>query len=574
VCGICGAVSFERAPLEPGTIERMTARLAHRGPDAHHTVEDGPVQLGCRRLAVIDPGRDGDQPMSHADQSLRLVFNGEIYDHDAHRRRLEARGHRFRTRTDTEVILHLYQEHGDECPAVPRDIDPAALHDFLSFDHVPGPGTVFAQISSLPPGHLAVVDRDGMRTRRYWQPSYRPRGEPMTVAAAGGGIVERLSESLRLTLGADVPLGVLLSGGLDSSAMVGLLRRQTDAPIHTFALGFEEPDRDERAHARLVADRFGTEHHEFAYRPDPARDLPAVLAHYDQPFSDPSILPTWELAERVREHVTVVLTGEGGDESFAGYDRYVKSALAAAWHRVPGGVRGGAAAVFDALFESAPHDRLAKRLQLFFAAGERPPEDLFAGWLLHFDHELKRDVYEDDFWRAAGGRDSAERIRELYRRSDADDRVNTLLDVDTRSYLADGLLVKLDMATMRHSVEGRCPYLDHELFAFVASLPGSLKLRRLRTKWILRRALRTLLPPSILNRRKLGFGPPVHRWLRGPLREFAFDTLTDTRARQRGYMKPHVVRRLLEEHASGRRNHGHQLWNLLVLELWQREALG
>ena len=618
-------MSFEGVGLEPAVIERMTRALAHRGPDAHETVAEGPMCLGHHRLAVIDPGSRGDQPMSHADGSLWIAFNGEIYNHEEHRRRLAAAGHRFRTRTDTEVILHLYEERGDECvealrgmfafalwdgsrqrmllardrlgekplyyhagrghfvfaseikallqsPAVPRDIDPAALHDFLSFDYVPGPGTVFSHISQLPPGHVMVVDRGGASVRCYWQPSYTPRRERLDVAAATGEIVERLSESLRLTLMADVPLGVFLSGGIDSSAMVALLRGLTGTPLHTFAMGFAEPDRDERSHARLVADTFGTVHHEFLYRADPARELPAIVSHFDQPFSDPSILPTWELSRAVREHATVVLTGEGGDESFAGYDRYVKSALARHWHRLPRGLRGGATAVFDALFASARHDRLTKRSSGSSRTGSYRPRTFSVAGFSHFDHDLKRELYTDDFWRAAGGRDSAERIRQLYSTSDARDPVNALLDVDVRTYLADGLLVKLDMATMRHSVEGRCPYLDHELFSFAASLPGSWKLRRYTTKWILRHALRGVLPPSILTRRKIGFGPPVHRWLRGPLRDLAFDTLTDGQAQQRGYFRPDAVRRLLGEHSSGRANHGHQLWNLLVLELWQREA--
>jgi asparagine synthase (glutamine-hydrolysing) len=625
MCGICGYLDDE-ARLDPGVIERMTHALAHRGPDAHHTVVDEPVHLGASRLAVIDPGSHGDQPMGNADGSLRLVFNGEIYNHADHRRRLEAQGRRFRTRTDTEVILHLYEELGDACvaelrgmfafalwdrprrrlllardpfgekplyfcaaggrfvfaseikallqnPTVPRDLDPAALHDFLAFDYVPGPGTVFSGISQLPPGHLMVVDRDGVSTRRYWQPSFRPHAGPMDVAAAAAEIRARLSESLRRRLMADVPLGVFLSGGLDSSAMVALLRAAGDAPIHTFALGFAEPDRDERPHARVVAEAFGTVHHEFLHRPDVAADLPAIVAHFDQPFGDPSVLPTWELSQAAREHVTVVLTGEGGDESFAGYDRYVKNALAASWYRLPRGLRGGSSALFDALFARAPHDRLTRRLQEFFALGELPPDELFCRWLLRFDRELERRVHTEDFLEAAGGRDSGQRIRELYHRSDAADPVNAMLDVDVRSYLADDLLVKLDMATMRHSVEGRCPYLDQELFEFVASLPGRLKLRRFKTKWILRRALRDVLPRSILERPKAGFGPPVHRWLRGGLRDLAFDTLTDSRALGRGYFRPQAVRELLEEHTSGRRNHGHQLWNLLVFELWQRAVV-
>ena len=370
-----------------------------------------------------------------------------------------------------------------------------------------------------------------------------------------------------------MPLGVFLSGGIDSAATVALLRRITEDPIVTFTLGFRERDRDERLFARQVAQAFGTEHHDFLYDLDVDHDLPPIVAHFDQPFSDPAIFPTWELARRAREHVTVVLTGEGGDESFAGYDRYVKNALARSWYRVPHVLRRGAAAVFDALFATAPADRLGKRLQLFFANGVQPPQDLFCRWLLHFDQDHKRQVYTQDFWQAAGGRDSATRVHELYRSSTAGDETNTLLDVDVRTYLPDDLLVKLDMATMRHALESRCPFLDHDFFAFVASLPGKWKLHGSTTKWILRRALRHVLPPAVLTRKKRGFGPPVHRWLRESFRTLAYDTLTSTRARDRGYFRPDVVRRLLDEHSDGRQNHGHELWNLLIFELWHRQVI-
>ena len=272
---------------------------------------------------------------------------------------------------------------------MPRDLDPCALHDFLSFDYVPGPGTVFAQVAQLPPAHLMVVDSGGISERRYWQPAYRPPARPPDLPTAVQGIVDRLTESLRLRLMADVPLGVLLSGGLDSSAMVALLRTFYDGPLQTFTIGFAEHDRDERPHARAIADAFGTEHRDFAFGPDAASHLPAVVAHFDQPFADPSALPTWELARQVREHATVVLAGEGGDESFAGYDRYVKNALAASWYRVPGGVRSGAAAVLDALFAGAPDHRLTGRLQRFAALGTRPPDELFCRWLLHFDQDAQ-----------------------------------------------------------------------------------------------------------------------------------------------------------------------------------------
>ena len=638
MCGICGSFTLSGvsndlsaealAKAERDTVDTMTLALAHRGPDAHHVVAEGPVVLGHRRLAVIDPGAQADQPMSNADGTCWLVHNGEAYNYEELRRQLESTGARFRTRSDTEVILQLYRKHGDSSiamlhgmfafavwdksrrrlllardrfgekplyyfagsdrfvfaseiksllrhPAVERRLDPAALHDFLSFDYVPGPGTVFSGIRQVPPGHFMSIDRHGIQLHRYWQPTFAQSGEVPSLEDASAQIVERLTGSIRSRRQADVPLGVFLSGGIDSAATVALLRQTTNERILTFSLGFSEPDRDERPFARQVAQIFGTEHREFLYQLDLARDFEAIVAHFDQPFSDPAIFPTWELARLAREHVTVALTGEGGDESFAGYDRYVKSAMAESWSRVPRIVRRGAAAVFDALFAGVAADRLVKRLQQFFAMGEQPPQELFCRWLLHFDQDSKRQVFTQDFWHAAGGRDSADRVRELYRDSAGHyvDRTNVLLDVDVRSYLPDDLLIKLDMTTMRHALEGRCPFLDHELFEFVASLPGRWKLHGWKTKWILRRALRRLLPPAVLSRKKRGFGPPVHLWLRGSLCTMAYDTLTSARTRERGYFRPDAVRSLLDEHAAGTHNHGYQLWNLLIFELWHRVVI-
>jgi len=626
MCGICGSLTLSAGSDDPEVLQAMTLALAHRGPDAHHIVADGPIILGHRRLAVIDPGSHADQPMGDDEAACWVVHNGEAYNHEELRRHLESMGERFRTRSDTEVILRLYRRYGDRAvemlhgmfafavwdrprrrlllardrfgekplyyfanrdrfvfaseikallrhPAVERELDPVALHDFLSFDYVPGPGTVFSGIRQLPPGHVLSVDQRGIQLRQYWQPVYPPVDDSLSVDIAATQIVERLTDSIRLRRKADVPLGVFLSGGIDSAAIVALLRQITEDRILTFSLGFPEPERDERPFARQIAQAFGTEHREFLYELDFDRDFQAVVAHFDQPFSDPAIFPTWDLARRAREHVTVVLTGEGGDESFAGYDRYVKNALAASWYRVPRVARRSTSAVFDALFATTPRDRFAGRLQRFFAAGDQPPEDLFCRWLLHFDQDRKRQVYTDDFWLAAGGRDSAGRVRELYRESSAGDPTNVALDVDVRSYLPDDLLVKLDMATMRHALEGRCPFLDHELFAFVAALPGRWKLHRSTTKWIFRRALRHLLPKTILTRKKRGFGPPVHRWLRGPLRTIAYDTLTSTRASERGYFRQDAVRTLLDEHVAGTHNHGFQLWNLLVFEMWHRAVI-
>lgn len=627
MCGIAGVLALDGrvdAAAADALIESMTRALAHRGPDAQRTASAGPLRLGHRRLSVIDPSPAAHQPMCSEDGTLWIVLNGEIYDHAEQRRRLEAQGHRFRTRSDTEVALALYREHGVACvehlhgmfalavwdqarrrlflardrigkkplyyhvtrerfffaseikallcdPALPRDLDPRAVLDFLSFDYVPAPGTIYGSIRQLPPAHAATVDERGLRLWRYWDLEQRPAAAPDTCAAAVE-IVRRLGDAVEARLVADVPIGVFLSGGIDSASIVALLRaRRPQLPIRTFTLGFAEPGRDERPNARLVARAFGTEHHELEYSPRFDDHLDEVIAHFDQPFADPAMLPTWELARQARAEITVALTGEGGDEALAGYDRYVKSALARAWYRVPRPLRRTAARLLDRLApETAGGSGLGARLRAFMLLGELPPADLFGQWLLHFSEEAKREVCTGDLLRAAGGHDSREHLRRLYAAAAGDDRVNELLDVDLRSYLPDDLLVKVDMATMRHGLEARCPFLDPELLGYLRGLPGHMKLRGLTTKWILRRAMRPLLPAAILRRPKLGFGPPVHLWLRGALRERARDVLTDRRTRERGFFEPHVLERLLDEHDRGRRNHGYQLWNLLVLEIWLR----
>jgi asparagine synthase (glutamine-hydrolysing) len=627
VCGICGIA--QRDPGEAvgeSSLHRMASAMAHRGPDGEAVVAMGPVGLGHRRLAIVDRSPAGAQPMSSPDGSLWIVHNGEIYNHLDERRALEARGYEFRSRSDTEVILALYEEHGEACLArlrgmfafaiwdgrkralfLARDragkkplyyqltprrflfaseikalraveedspaIDPEALHHFLSFDYVPSPRTAFRGIFKLPAGHQLVYRQGEVRVSRYFRPSDAVPGPAPDPRMAAAEIRRTLGIAVQRRLMGEVPVGVFLSGGIDSSAIVALLAAGGGPPIPTFSIAFAEASHDESHWARLIARRFGTEHHEFVVEPDLVAELPRIVRQYDEPFGDPSALPTYFLAREARGAITVALTGDGGDEGFAGYERYVKNALAARYLALPAPLRHvAAAALRRAAPDHVPFEHPLRQLARFAALDARSLEQLYCRWLLHFDAEQKQDLYTPEF-RASVREDSCAVVQALFAESSGADLTARELAVDVASYLPDDLLVKTDVATMAHSMEARCPFLDQDVVALAASLPSRYKLLGTRTKWILRRALRGLLPDRILRRPKQGFGAPIDQWLRRQLRPLAHELLLSRRSIERGLFRPRAVRRLLDEHERGVREWQFHLWNLLVLELWHREAV-
>lgn len=617
MCGIAGTFLFDRrAIVDRSALETATHVIAHRGPDDEGVWIGSGVGLGSRRLAVIDLSERGHQPMTNEDGSIWIAFNGEIYNFQEIRQQLVGKGHTFRSNTDTETILHLYEQEGIDAVrhlrgmfalalwdsrrdafflvrdrlgkkplfyyqdaerlvfgseikcilqlGVRGEPDTEAIHHYLTFGYVPGPWAAFQHIRKLPPGHYLQITAGQVSLQRYWQPQFGPQRTDSEES-----LLEEFStlleESTRLRMIADVPLGVLLSGGLDSSAVVAMMRRVTSGPIRTFSIGFEQPEYDELTYARQVAQRFETQHHELVVRPDAVSMVPRLVWHYNEPFADSSAVPSFAVCELARQSVTVALNGDGGDETWLGYDRYVAAATLQYQQWLPLVSR-------RLLARAAGHLPLGHakstlhRLKRFGTGLAETPLAQYAGWMSLFDEAAKRELYADDLGR---GR-SMSIFESVVTRSDARTFPEAVAHGDLETYLPDDLLVKMDIASMAHSLEVRSPLLDHKVVELALSVPLRMKLRRSTQKFLLRRLMQGVLPPAVLNRRKMGFGVPIDRWFRHELREMAYDLLLDSRATSRGYFRPEVVRRYLDEHCRGDAHHHPRLWALLMLEVWHR----
>jgi len=597
----------------------MTEAIRHRGPDDGGVWSDGCAGLGSRRLAIIDLSARGHQPMASDDGALHIAFNGEIYNFQELRRGLESRGHRFRSDSDTEVLLRLYEERGTAClqqlrgmfafavwdartrtlllardrlgkkplvyyqdadrlvfasepkailqdPAIPSRPSLEAIHQYLTFSTVPGPLSAYSGFRKVPPAHYLLVQEGKVSLHRYWTLHYQPkRLEPEAALAAE--LSSRLQESVALRMISDVPLGALLSGGIDSSAVVAMMRRHTSGPIRTFSIGFDEHEYNELPRARAVAERFGTEHHELIVRPDATVLLPGLAWHHDEPFGDSSALPSFVVSELARRSVTVALTGDGGDESFLGYDRYRAAAAAARLDWLPAGIRAAiarGARLLPGVGPRAAWPRVAR----FAAALPLGPRERYLRWLT--GGGPRTSFYTDEFAAAVADVPGGGPLLAAYDQSDATTFVEQSAHVDILTYLPDDLLVKMDIASMANSLEVRSPFLDHTIVEFAASLPLSMKLRGGVSKYLVRQVMRNVLPEVVLRQPKRGFGVPIDRWFRHELREMAYDLLLDARAIQRGYFRPEAVRKYLDEHVRGDRDHHGRLWALLMLELWHR----
>jgi len=621
MCGIAGTLLFDpRAVVDKDSLFKMTRVIAHRGPDDEGVWADGAVGLGSRRLAVIDLSERGHQPMSNEDGSVWIAFNGEVYNFQELRRGLLAKGHIFRSNTDTETIIHLYEEEGigaiaklrgmfafalwdgrtralflgrdrmgkkplfyycDEqrfvfgsepkcllqngVPAVP---DPEAINHYLTYGYVPAPWSAFRGIRKLPPAHYLTVCDGKVSTTRYWKLDYTPKHR-----ASEGELLEELSdlltESTRLRMISDVPLGVLLSGGLDSSAVVATMRKLTTGSLKTFSIGFDEPEYDELAYARQVAQHFGTDHHELIVRPDAMAMVPRLAWHYNEPFADSSAVPSFAVSELARRSVTVALNGDGGDETWLGYERYAAAAAVDRFDWIPRSARAVVAASAARLPPSQPKSAIYRMRRLGMGLARTPLEQ-YASWITIFDDTAKRAVYTPDFARELSSAPSFHIFRGAVDASGAPTLVEAIADADIQFYLADDLLVKMDIASMAHSLEVRSPLLDHHLVEFSARVPVQMKLRGYTQKYLLRRLMKSALPAPVLTRRKMGFGVPIDRWFRADLKEMAYDLLLDSRATGRGYFRPNIVRSYLDAHTSGAAHHHTHLWALLMLEVWHR----
>jgi asparagine synthase (glutamine-hydrolysing) len=606
--------------VDEDLLRRMTEAIRHRGPDDGGVWTDGTVGLGARRLSIIDVSDRGHQPMTNEDGSIRLVFNGEVYNFAAIRRDLEARGHRFRSDTDTETIVHLYEEEGAACverlrgmfafalwdaprrrlllardrlgkkplvyyqdsrqllfasapkailqdPSVPAEPDPHAIHHYLTYGYVPGPQSAFKGFRKLPPAHWLLFEDGRATIHRYWSLRYTPK-RGGSEAELGEELLALLGEAVSLRLRSDVPLGALLSGGIDSSAVVALMRRLTSGTVRTFSIGSDHPEYDELPFARAVAARFGTDHHELVVKPDAAAALPHLAWHYDEPFADSSALPSFAVCGLARQHVTVALSGDGGDENFLGYQRYLATVIAGQLDRTPAVLRRAVVSLASALPRTGPRS-LGSRWRRLAAVLQLEPKRRYLQWLTA-DDGWKTRLYSPGFEEMTRSHDSFEVLAAAYARSDAPTFVEQTAHADVQLYLPDDLLVKMDVASMASSLEVRSPFLDHQVVEFAASLPPGLKIRGLVQKYLLKQVMQRMLPDQVVRRRKRGFGVPIDHWFRRELREMAYDVLLDARASARGYFRPETLRQYLDDHVQRRADHHARLWTLLMLELWHR----
>jgi asparagine synthase (glutamine-hydrolysing) len=607
MCGICGIASRGGA-VDPGRLEAMSATLVHRGPDADGSFLDDGVAFAARRLSIIDL-EHGDQPLANEDGSVVVVQNGEIYNHEALHAELERAGHRFATRCDTEVLAHAYEEWGERFPerlrgmfalalwdarrrrlllardrfgikplywsaengellfaselrAFPRgEVDLDALEAFLAFNAVPHPLSIFRGVGKLEPGDLLVWEDGRVRIERFARPAPAPadglRRESAEELAAE--LRDRLRDSVRAHLVSDVPVGVLLSGGVDSGLLAALAAQETSAPVRTFSIGFEEGSFDETADARLVAERYGTEHHELVVRPDVAQLLPALAEAFDEPFADSSALPTYLVSELAAREVKVALSGEGGDELFAGYYTYAADLLALRTAPL--------ARLARPLVERLPSsdrrlsfDYKAKR---FVRAAHLPPLERHHGW---------KEIFSADARAELTGRstsfDPVDLLRGRFAETEGAELLARLQDVDLGVLMVADQLTKTDRASMAHSLEARVPFCDPAVAELALALPRRLRVRGLAKKVLLRKAAEPLLPAEIVRGKKRGFSIPAAAWLRGELEPFARDVLAPETLRRQGFFEPRAVTRLLDDHVAGREDVSRQLWGLLSFTLW------
>lgn len=600
----------------------MIAQLRHRGPDGEGMWIQGHVGLAHCRLSIIDLRTIAGQPMCNEDGTVWVTFNGEIYNFMELRKELEGRGHSFRTDSDTEVLVHAYEEYGRECLnrlrgmfafgvwdgrsrtlllardrlgkkplvyyhdqdrfifasevkailaewSVSIEPDPIAIDQYLALGYVPAPRTAFKGIRKLPPGHWLEVREGEVAIGRYWKLHYTPK-RVISFQEATAEFRWRFAEAVRLRLVSDVPIGAFLSGGVDSSAVVAAMAKAMNRPVRTFSVGFADAAFDERPFARLVAERFRTDHTDLVVNAPVADILPNIAWFYDEPFGDSSSVPSYAIAQVTRQHVTVVLNGDGGDENFAGYDRYVLNHLAHYGDLLPSGLRRNIADLTHLLPRSWRRWSPMKKLNRMVEMMAQTPERRFARWSEHFQPYERQALYTDDFLATLEGHDPEQLFIDRFQQSDAADWTDASLDVDISLYLPDDLLVKMDRATMAHSLEARSPFLDHELMEFVASLPLKMKLFGREKKRLLRYALRGTIPDSILDRPKRGFEVPLAKWFRHELRDLSEELLLSSRANQRGYFRSDRVARMIENHRAGVEDWSVHLWDLLMLEQWHR----
>lgn len=624
MCGICGVLYYDPSrPAPEALLQQMNHVLRHRGPDEEGVWIKGNVGLGQRRLSIIDLSPLGRQPMSNEDGTIWLTYNGEIYNYLELRDELIKKGHHFRSRTDTEVIIHLWEEEGERCverlrgmfalalwdenrqslflardrmgkkplfyaalpdrflfgseikailqdPDFEPEVDLEAVHHYLAYQSVPAPYSAFKNIRKLPPAHsLLVKNGQAAAPRRYWQLSYKNKlvlNGAGSLAALQEEIIERLREAVRIRLMSDVPLGAFLSGGIDSSIVVALMAGLMDQPVKTFSIGFAEDEYNELPYARMVAERYGTDHHEFVVTPDAQAIFPELIWHYNEPFADSSAIPTYYVSKLARQHVTVILTGDGGDENFAGYPRYQNQgeyALKPDYPRLLARLIRSGINMKEFVGHGSGWWRDLRRLQDL-----TQQRLLYYYRITHFHELYQAQLYTPMLRRQLNGLVTVDWMLDKYRQSDAANFLDATLNLDLSLYLPDTLMTKTDIAGMTHSLEARMPLLDHHFLEFVASIPPELKLKDgVISKYIFKKAVEPYLPHEVIYRKKMGFGVPIDHWFRHELQEMVYDTLLSRRAIERGYFRHDYIETILNRHQQGE-SWQYLIWNLLMLEMW------
>jgi asparagine synthase (glutamine-hydrolysing) len=625
MCGICGVVFAQPGEgIAEATLRQMCRVMRHRGPDDEGYYSDDQAAIGMRRLSIIDLST-GKQPISNENGTIWIVFNGEIYNYLQLREQLERKGHTFSTNTDTETIIHAYEEYGDRCvehfngmfgfaiwdtarrrlflardrvgikpmyywfgqnqlvfgselkaviehPNIPLEVDPVALNHFLTLEYIPSPWTIFKDIHKLPPGHFLVFENSRCKVKQYWDITFQET--PVDEAECVEALADLLRDAVRLQLVSDVPLGAFLSGGIDSSTVVALMSETASGPVRTFSIGFDDKTYNELPYARAIAARFSTDHHEELLHPDIAAVSERLVRHLDEPFGDFSVFPTYLVSQMARRHVKVALSGDGGDELFGGYETYVAQDLDRYYRLLPARMRQG---VLPALMDRVPPQSAKKgfvnKAKRFIEGGALPSSLQHTRWMTFMSQRDKSALYQPEFCARLNGSTPAAVIEGYFKQVAGADTLAQQQYVDIKTYLVDNILTKVDRMSMAASLEARVPLLDHRIVEFAMNLPPHLKLHRGQTKVILRKAMARHIPAMVLNKPKQGFSIPLKHWLCGPLRPLMTDLLSVDSVRKRGYFQPQCVAGWVAEHLAGRANHSHRLWALMVFELWQRQVL-
>jgi asparagine synthase (glutamine-hydrolysing) len=618
MCGIAGKLYFDpKKQIDAHQIKKMTDLIAHRGPDDDGVFIDGCIGLGNRRLAIVDLSPAGHMPMSDGSKKIWITYNGEIYNFLELKTELEKLGVKFHSHTDTEVIIELYKKHGTDClkflrgmfafaiwdsekktlfaardrigkkpfkyyldshcfifaselksifanSEVKKEPDPEAIDEYLTYQYVPHPKTGFKNIYKLEPGHFIVIQNGKLEKHKYWDLDYKAQ-ENLSEAEWKRQIENKLTESIKLRLISDVPLGAHLSGGIDSSVVVALMAKISSTPVKTFSIGFQESDYNELPFARMVAQKYKTDHQEFIVEPNAINILPKLAYHYEEPYADSSALPTWYLSELTRKHVTVALNGDGGDENFAGYSRYNAMKLYKLLAMIPA---KNALAEVNRMLYGATTLKIFRKGQRFLSSYSGKPVDFYRNIIDYLDQKDKDQIYTDDFKHGVAHSSWNSFIDQYYNSNHASNWLDKILYTDIKTYLPDDLLVKVDIASMAHSVEVRSPFLDHEFMEMTARIPSDLKLKGKNKKYILKQLAYDLLPRECIDRPKQGFGVPLEHWFRGNLYDYLQTNLLDEKFIRLGWFKRPGIQKLIDDHKSHKQNNANQLWALLMLRTW------